>query len=92
MRKRASKDQVSPWRTKTGEPIGTRLRLNLRPAVIEVRDELEQADPVMPPGVDDRPADVWEPPLAVADCACGEWPDLALAAAVALTEIGRAHV
>ena len=28
----------------------------------------------MPPGVTDRPADVWEPLLAVADAAGGRWP------------------
>jgi hypothetical protein len=30
--------------------------------------------PVMPEGVTDRPADVWEPLLAVADAAGGDWP------------------
>ncbi len=85
MRKRAPKEQVSPWRTKTGEPIGTRLRLALSSAVSDVRGDLERAEPHMPPGVDDRPADVWEPLLAVADCAGGEWPNLARGAAVALT-------
>ena len=28
----------------------------------------------MPDGVTDRPADVWEPLLAVADAAGGDWP------------------
>jgi hypothetical protein len=34
----------------------------------------------MPPGVTDRPADVWEPLLAVADAAGGPWPARARAA------------
>ena len=34
----------------------------------------------MPPGVTDRPADVWEPLLAVADAAGGPWPGRARAA------------
>jgi hypothetical protein len=31
----------------------------------------------MPPGVSDRPADVWEPLLSVADAAGGHWPERA---------------
>ena len=85
MRKRAPSEQVKPWRARTGEPVGTRLRLALRQAVRHVDSELKQAEPVMPPGVEDRPADVWEPLLAIADCAGGEWPVLARDAATHLT-------
>ncbi len=38
----------------------------------------------MPDGVTDRPADVWEPLLAVADAAGGDWPKQARAACVEL--------
>ena len=38
----------------------------------------------MPPGIEDRNADVWESLLAVADAAGGDWPRLAREAAVAL--------
>ena len=38
----------------------------------------------MPPGIADRDADVWEPLLAVADAAGGDWPERARVAAVAL--------
>src|SRR5688572_6706012 len=38
----------------------------------------------MPEGITDRPADVWEPLLAVADVAGGAWPDRARRAAVKL--------
>ena len=34
---------------------------------------LEKAEPVMP--LEDRAADTWEPLIAVADLAAGEWPD-----------------
>ena len=40
--------------------------------------------PEMPPGVEDRSADVWEALLAVADKAGGEWPKRARVACVAL--------
>jgi hypothetical protein len=39
--------------------------------------------PEMPPGVEDRAADVWEALLAVADAAGGDWPDRARRSAVA---------
>ncbi len=38
----------------------------------------------MPPSIQDRDADVWEPLIAVADAVGGDWPDRARAAAVAL--------
>ncbi len=38
----------------------------------------------MPAGVDDRDADVWEPLIAVADAAGGDWPQIARDTAVTL--------
>ena len=43
--------------------------------------------PVLPKGVEDRDADVWEPLLAVADLAGGHWPERARVAAVALVAL-----
>jgi hypothetical protein len=40
--------------------------------------------PDMPDGIEDRDADVWEPLLAIADLAGGDWPERARRAAVAL--------
>src|SRR5262249_21949250 len=45
--------------------------------------ELEAAEPAMP--LEDRAADTWEPLIAIADLAGGNWPDLARNAALALT-------
>jgi hypothetical protein len=42
------------------------------------------ATPVIPPGLNDRAADLWEPLLALADLAGGRWPALARDAALAL--------
>jgi hypothetical protein len=44
----------------------------------------------MPPGIEDRDADVWEALLAIADLAGGHWPDRARAAAVALVALAKA--
>jgi len=43
----------------------------------------------MPQGVEDRNADIWEPLLAVADIAGGDWPSLARQAAMALVAAAR---
>ncbi|MEP9391153.1 DUF3631 domain-containing protein [Gordonia sp. VNK1] len=44
------------------------------------RADLADARPAMPKGVRDRPAEVWEALIAIADTAGGEWPDKARAA------------
>jgi hypothetical protein len=49
-------------------------------------NKLAVADPAMPEGIEDRPADVWEPLLAIADLAGGEWPEDARAAAKSLNQ------
>ena len=46
----------------------------------------------MPDGIDDRNADVWEPLLAVADLAGGEWPKQARVAAVTVVTDSKAGV
>ena len=46
-------------------------------------DELRDAEPDMP--VEDRAADTWEPLIAIADLAGGDWPARARKAAIALT-------
>jgi putative DNA primase/helicase len=51
----------------------------------DVLAALRRARPSRIPGLDDRAADNWEPLLAVADLAGGEWPAAARAAALALS-------
>ncbi len=50
----------------------------------EVWDRLTDARPTMPVGIEDRPADAWEPLLAVADVAGGDWPRRSREAATVL--------
>ncbi len=87
MRKRAPHERVKPWRTRN-EPHGHALRDALGDTLVPHLDALTHAEPVMPEGVEDRPADVWEPLLAIADAAGGQWPQTARSAAVFLT-LGR---
>lgn len=48
-------------------------------------DLLLQAEPDLPLDLDDRAAEAWEPLLAIADMAGGDWPAKARAAALALS-------
>jgi len=47
---------------------------------------VQQARPALPEVLNDREQDSWEPLLAIADCAGGEWPELARKTAVKLSE------
>ncbi len=90
MRRRAPNEVVDPWRRRTHEPQGHALRERLAKWAVAVRKQVDGAVPEMPEGVTDRPADVWEPLLAVADAAGGDWPERARAACVALVLAARA--
>ncbi|MER5509532.1 DUF3631 domain-containing protein [Streptomyces sp. NPDC002766] len=84
MRKKAPNEKAEPYRRRVHEKQGHALRDRLADWAETVRDEVAQAWPEMPEGVSDRPADVWEPLLAVADAAGGHWPERARAACVIL--------
>ncbi|ROP31444.1 DUF3631 domain-containing protein [Couchioplanes caeruleus] len=89
MRRRAPGETVAPYRHRrdgpalrqVGNNLGTWLRANLA--------ALERAEPDMP--LEDRAADTWEPLIAVADLAGGDWPDRGRRAAEALTAERDGH-
>jgi hypothetical protein len=77
---------------KTSKEECQRLR-NLAPAnlkeqcarfILDHKDQIASARPEIPPSLNDRAADIWEPLLVLADLAGGEWPQLARQAAVNL--------
>lgn len=84
MRRRAPNERVEPFRHRRAAPALHDLRARLDKWAKTYEVELRDADPKMPEGITDRPADVWEPLLAVADIAGGRWPQRGRAAAVAL--------
>ncbi len=90
MRRRAPNEQVQPYRRREHAPLGHRLRDQLAAWASEHEDALADARPEMPSGVVDRDADVWEPLLAVADAAGGDWPERARVSAVTLVTLSRA--
>lgn len=83
MRRRAPGEVVARYRERRdGEPLkelGARVGAWVRAHL----DELRDAEPDMP--VEDRSADTWEPLIAVADLAGGDWPAWARKSAVVLT-------
>jgi hypothetical protein len=84
MRRKARSEKVQPYRERIHEPEGHALRAQLAKWAEQVRESVSGAWPEMPEGITDRPADVWEPLLAVADAAGGQWPERARTACVEL--------
>ncbi|MDT8281124.1 MAG: DUF3631 domain-containing protein, partial [Erythrobacter sp.] len=81
MRRKLTSEKVERLR---GDPfVGLRQRM-ARFAVDNV-DQLKQAQPQIPDGINDRAGDNWEPLLAIADAAGSDWPEKARAAAIALS-------
>lgn len=83
MRRRAPGETVAPYRVRRDGPPLKHLSARLTDWLGRHLDELEAAEPVMP--LEDRAADTWEPLVAVADLAGGDWPERVRDAAVVLT-------
>jgi hypothetical protein len=84
MRRRAPDETVEAFRRRYVMPVAEVLRSRLAGWAADVAGELAVAEPPMPPGVTDRPADCWEALLAIADRAGRDWPERAREAAIAL--------
>lgn len=82
MRRRRPDEHVSPFRRRDVEAEGAALGMSLAAWARTWPRRIDWPD--MPAGIQDRDADCWEPLIAVADLAGGDWPRLARAAAVAL--------
>ncbi len=91
MRRRARNEKVEPFRARVHEAEGNALRERLAAWAEQARGDVMGAWPEMPDGVTDRPADVWEPLLAVADAVGGHWPDRARQACVTLVKASKAN-
>ncbi len=91
MRRRAPNEKVEPFRERVHAAQGHALRKRLAAWADSVRDKLQDVWPELPEGISDRPADVWEPLLAVADAAGGHWPARARAACTQLVTAARAN-
>lgn len=84
MRRRAPHEQVEPFRRRQHAPMLEDLRGRVAAWAAFHGRMIADRWPDMPEGVTDRPADVWEPLLAIADEAGGDWPTKARTACVSL--------
>ena len=83
LRRRKHTEQVNQFRLRRDLPPLIEHKEKLSDWVRGNLDVLSEAEPDTP--LEDRAADVWEPLLAIADLAGGDWPERARLAAVALT-------
>jgi hypothetical protein len=89
MRRRAPGEKVTPFRRRVHGAAGHALRARLAAWAARVVDEMTDARPEMPTGIEDRDADMWEPLLAIADGAGSDWSERAREAAKALVGAAR---
>ena len=89
MRKRAPDESVEPFRWRLHRENGKILQKSLTEWAKKIRPYVSCAYPELPPGITDRPADVWEPLLAIAEAAGGDWPKHAREACVALVRAAQ---
>lgn len=89
MRRRSPGESLEPFRLREHEPQGHTLRDRLAAWAEGVAAEAGASWPEMPSGIVDRPAEIWEPLLAVADAAGGHWPVTAREACVQLCRVAE---
>jgi hypothetical protein len=82
MRRRSAFETVEQFRLRVHEPEGHALRERLAAWAEAVGPAAGAAWPELPEGIVDRKAEAWEPLIAVADAAGGDWPERARKAAV----------
>ena len=85
MRRRAPSESVEPYRARLHDSEGHALRDRLAAWAAGIEPRIEM--PELPKEIQDRDADVWEPLIAVADAAGGDWPDRARTTGVTLTTL-----
>ncbi|MDP9337026.1 MAG: DUF3631 domain-containing protein [Actinomycetota bacterium] len=84
LKRRSKGEEVDKLRRRDVVPDADQLRAQIVGWVEAHLDELVEATPEVPDVLPDRAADIWEPLLAIADAAGGNWPGRARTAAVAL--------
>ena len=90
-RRPEDKDKIERWNRREheaeAEPIRWLLQCWAELVHSYALDYVGLNRPVLPNGIEDRDADVWEPLLAIAELAGGHWPERARVAAVALVAL-----
>lgn len=91
MRRRAPTEKVESFRTREHTEPGHLLRDRLAAWATATGAGAGKAWPELPAGIVDRPAEVWEPLLAVADAAGAQWPQIARSSCVAMCKRAQDH-
>ena len=89
MKRRAPGETIRSFRIRDAGRHAEPIRTALAEWAAANFDALSNARPPMPSGVHDRPADVWEPLLAVAQVHGAGWPTLAHDACTALVKVAE---
>ncbi len=85
LKRRTRDEHIERFRLRDVEPEGHVLRDRLADWLEPQHDHIAAQRPELPDELEDRAQDVWEPLLAIADLAGGDWPERARRAAVALS-------
>jgi len=85
MRRKLKTEETERFRRRKVVQDATTLAEKLAAWADEAIPILEVTEPGIPEKLNDRAADVWEPLLAIADMAGGEWPTWARQSAIALS-------
>jgi hypothetical protein len=89
MRRRSPAEAIEPYRYRAHALAGNELRERLALWAVSLKG-IGEHWPALPDGITDRSADLWEPLIAIADAAGGDWPRRARVAAVALVALAMA--
>ncbi len=81
MKRRRHDQHVEPYRRRVHSSEAADIYEAIAVFVSKNMSILENAWPDLPPSIQDRDADVWEPLIAIADAAGGDWPIAARVAA-----------
>lgn len=85
LKRRAPGEPIERFRRSVADAEANPLRASLTAWAAANMDTLREARPEIPDALDDRAVEGWEPLIAIADLAGGEWPDRARKAALALS-------
>ena len=75
MRKRKPGERIAPYQIRTAEGEATPFKefFEQWSSSDDIKDYLAAREPELPPGVEDRPAEIWSPLVAIADMAGVQW-------------------
>lgn len=86
MKRRAPSESVEQFRQRYHPAEARPIKDALEEWCQEIGPQITGAEPELPKAIIDRVAECWEPLIAIAEAAGGDWPALAREAAVHLTE------